>query len=166
MGIVTFHTGILFTTDPDWDLYVTGIPNHPVGFNPLTGVVETEWLQFTFTMNWKLFAPGTINVGAGTPICRIFPIPHVYEIEAEIKDLSDNPELAKNFEVNAMSRRTKTYEVNKSHKEGRDVGEVKLNNPSTEWEKHYYRGVDRDGKKQYNHQIRRDFPKFKEVNDE
>lgn len=165
MGIVTFHTGMIFVTDPGWDMYVTGIPNMPVSIYPLTGIVETDWLQFTFTMNWQLLAPGTFKLTAGTPICRIFPIPHDYEIDAVITDLSDNPELAKNYAISADTRRRKVADVRQAYAENRDVGDVKIGKPSTEWEKNYYRGVDRNGKKQYNHHVRRDFPPFKEKDD-
>lgn len=163
MGIVTFHTGLLFVTDPGWDMYVTGVPNQPVEFSPLTGIVETNWLEFTFTMNWKLPRPGTFTLKAGEAICRVFPIPHDYKIVATMVDISDNPELAKKFAVNAKSRNQKIADVKQAYAEGRDVGSVQLGNPSTEWEKYYYRGIDRDGNKQYNHHMRREFPPFKEV---
>ena len=53
-GILTFHLHALFQTDPGYDLMVSGPLNHlKDGIQPLSGVVETDWLPFTFTMNWK-----------------------------------------------------------------------------------------------------------------
>ena len=61
-GIVTFHTGHLFRTDPGWSVWTMGPPNEPKdGIYPLQGVVETEWLPFPFTMNWQMTRPGKVR---------------------------------------------------------------------------------------------------------
>ena len=53
-GILTFHVETLFRTEPGINLWVTGPVNRPKdGIYALTGVVETDWLPFTFTMNWR-----------------------------------------------------------------------------------------------------------------
>ncbi len=71
-GIVTFHTGYLFRTPPGWSMWVMGPPNHfKDGIQPLTGLVETDWLPFPFTMNWKFTRPGRIRFEKGEPFCFI-----------------------------------------------------------------------------------------------
>jgi hypothetical protein len=58
-GIVTFHLSYLFRTEPGWDLFATGPLNGGKdGIAPLTGVIETDWLPYPFTMNWQLTRPG------------------------------------------------------------------------------------------------------------
>jgi hypothetical protein len=52
-GIVTFSPPWLFRTPPGWDLYVKGPSNRwKVNCVPLEGIVETWWLNYTFTLNW------------------------------------------------------------------------------------------------------------------
>ena len=59
---LTFSSGYLFRTDPGIALWVRGIPNQPKdGIAPLDGLVETDWLDFTFTMNWQFTRPGSIT---------------------------------------------------------------------------------------------------------
>ena len=53
-GVLTFHINGLFRTPPGWNLWVGGSPNSPKdGIYPLTGVIETDWSPYTFTMNWR-----------------------------------------------------------------------------------------------------------------
>jgi hypothetical protein len=60
-GIVTFHTDYIFRTDDEWDLLATGPFNSlKDGIYPLTGIIESNWLPYTFTMNWQVTRPGTI----------------------------------------------------------------------------------------------------------
>jgi len=50
-GVLTFHVPFLFRTEPGYDLMVMGPINRPKdGIAPLTGIVETDWAPFTFTM--------------------------------------------------------------------------------------------------------------------
>jgi hypothetical protein len=71
-GILTFHTGYLFRTPPGWSMWCMGPPNHVKdGIQPLTGLVETDWLPFPFTMNWKFTRPGKVHFAKGEPFCFI-----------------------------------------------------------------------------------------------
>ncbi len=95
-GIITFHLSYLFRTEPGWNLLATGSFNGPKdGVAPLTGVIESDWLPYPFTMNWKLTRPGTIEFAEGEPVCMIFPLPHgsLQEVEPEIVDIRSAPEL-------------------------------------------------------------------------
>jgi hypothetical protein len=69
-GIVTFHTGHLFRTEPGWRVWAMGSPNDPKdGIYPLQGLIETEWLPFPFTMNWQMTRPGKVRFEKGEPFC-------------------------------------------------------------------------------------------------
>ena len=62
-GIVTFSPPWLFRTPPGWDLYLKGPSNRwKPNCVPLEGVIETWWLNYTFTLNWKLVQPGTVRI--------------------------------------------------------------------------------------------------------
>lgn len=71
-GVLTFHTGYLFRTKPGWSMWTGGPPNLPKdGIYPLTGLVETDWLPFPFTMNWLFTRPGRIRFEKNEPFCFI-----------------------------------------------------------------------------------------------
>ena len=58
-GVVTFHVNYLFKTEPGWDLLATGPFNRPKdNIAPLTGIMESDWLPYPFTMNWQVLRPG------------------------------------------------------------------------------------------------------------
>jgi Family of unknown function (DUF6065) len=95
-GIVTFHLSYLFRTEPGWNLFASGSLNAPKdGIAPLTGVIETDWLPYPFTMNWQMTRPGTVRFDKDEPICAVFPVPQgtLQEVEPEILNLEDDPEL-------------------------------------------------------------------------
>jgi hypothetical protein len=76
-GIVTFSPPWLFRTSPGWDLYVKGPSNRwKANCMPLEGVVETWWLNYTFTLNWKLIQPGTVTFFTGESLAQLMPVPH------------------------------------------------------------------------------------------
>jgi hypothetical protein len=69
-GVLTFHTGYLIRTAPGVSTLVRGAPNWPRhGITALEGLVETDWLPFSFTMNWMFTAPGKVTFRAGEPFC-------------------------------------------------------------------------------------------------
>jgi hypothetical protein len=76
-GIVTFSVPWLFRTPPGWDLYVKGPSNRwKANCAALEGVVETWWLNYTFTLNWKIVEPGTVGFAAGESLAQLVPVPH------------------------------------------------------------------------------------------
>ena len=96
-GIATFMPGHVFRTDPDWALWCRGSPNMcKDGLTPLEGLVETEWLPFTFTMNWRFTRPGTVEFRRGEPFCFVTPVPHVAmeAIRPRVMPLAADPQLA------------------------------------------------------------------------
>lgn len=106
-GTFTFHVGYVFRTDYPYGLYVTGSPNFPkANVVPLSGIVETFWLPFPFTMNWKFTQPGMVEFAAGDVFCHFFPV----DVEAfgnitpEIRSMSEDPELEAEYELWSQSR--------------------------------------------------------------
>lgn len=131
-GTLTWHTGYLFNTEHPYGMYVNGIPNNPKpNVIPLTGIVETYWLPFTFTMNWRFTQPGSFTMEIGEPYCQIFPIDMTVfdDLEPEIHSLEDNPELNKTYWEWNMSR----YDFLSKNR----LGHIK----NGEWQKNYFKGT-------------------------
>ncbi len=76
-GIVTFTPPWLFRTPKGWDLYAKGPSNRwKPNCTPLEGVIETWWLNYTFTLNWKLVEPGEVRFAPGESLGQLIPVPH------------------------------------------------------------------------------------------
>src|SRR4029077_20628852 len=94
-GIVTFNIPGIFRTPPGWNLWIGGSPTQPKdGIYPLTGVVETDWSPFTFTMNWRFTRPGqSVHFDAGEPFCFVFPVERGYldAIEPRLVSMENAP---------------------------------------------------------------------------
>jgi hypothetical protein len=100
-GVLTFQTHYLFRTEPATALWVRGSPNSPKdGIFPLDGIVETDWLDFTFTMNWIFTRPGRVTFEKGEPFCFITPVAYhgLDEVVPQIRPMASNPELAAAYE--------------------------------------------------------------------
>ncbi|QTN25683.1 hypothetical protein HZ992_12315 [Rhizobacter sp. AJA081-3] len=101
-GIFTFYVAVMFRSPPGHNLFVTGPLNEPRrGASPLSGIVETDWVEVNFTMNWKvteLNHPVTFH--KGEPFCTFFPYPRHYaeNFRPEIRLLSEEPELQVRYE--------------------------------------------------------------------
>lgn len=148
-GVLTFHIGGLFRSDPGYNLYVTGPVNHfKDGISPMTGIVETDWSPYTFTMNWKFTRYDyKVSFRKGEPICTIFPVPRalVEETEPVMTPLSSNPELQEQFQSWGKSRDA----FNAGLKSGDDDAMTQ------KWQKLYYSGKCPAGEQQFEpHQIK------------
>jgi Family of unknown function (DUF6065) len=101
-GILTFHTGYLFRTEPGVAIWARGAPNWPKdGIAPLDGVIETDWLPFTFTMNWQFTRPGRVVFEKDEPFCFITPIQYraLDSVEPEIVSIDQDPQLRERFQT-------------------------------------------------------------------
>lgn len=139
-GVLTFHTGWLFRTPPGWGLAVSGPPNWPKGgLMPLSGLVETEWLPFPFTMNWLFTHPGEVTFHKDEPLCFIQPVPHalLHTIQPVTLKLEDNPALAEQSRQWGENR----AEFLKNLTQG-DAQTVQQG-----WQRHYMHGKDATGSK-------------------
>ena len=135
---MTFHTGYLFQTEPGWHLLTTGSFNSPKdGITPLTGIIETDWLPYPFTMNWRLTRPGTVRFQKDEPFCHVFPVPaaSLETVEPEILDLDDDPEFADQY----AAWRGKRDEFMAAYRAG-DPATLKQ-----AWQKFYFHGTLSDG---------------------
>jgi len=106
-GVLTMHPQYLFRTPPGWGLLCSGSPNHiKDGIQPLTGLIETDWLPFPFTMNWLFTRPGRIRFEKGEPFCFIVPIEHrkAEAFEPVIRSLESNPNVQGQFDAWHRSR--------------------------------------------------------------
>jgi hypothetical protein len=95
-GIVSFYLSYLFRTEPEWNLLATGPFNRPKdGIAPLTGVIETNWLPYPFTMNWQMTRRGKVRFEKDEPLCVVFPVRvrAVLDTHPEIRNLADEPSL-------------------------------------------------------------------------
>jgi len=133
-GILTWTLPYLFRTPPGYNLLVRGPANWPRdGIAPLEGIIETDWAESTFTMNWKLTRPNhTVTFNAGDPIAMILPQARG-ELELfrpEIQDIANHPELREAYEKWADLRRRFNDDLHKVDSEARKQG----------WQKHYAQG--------------------------
>jgi Family of unknown function (DUF6065) len=132
-GVVTFHTGYLFRTEPGWNLFTSGPFNEPKdGIYPLTGLIETDWLPYPFTMNWQLTRPGEVRFERGEPFCHVFPVPQALldEVQPEIVSLDSDQELKRQYEVFRDQRRGFMAKFN-----AKDPETLKQ-----AWQRYYFRG--------------------------
>ena len=101
-GVVTFPTGYMFRTPPGWSMWVMGPPNQiKDGIQPLAGVVETDWLPFPFTMNWRFTAPGRVRFERGEPFCffTLVEDKKLEEVDVVFRSLDANPDLKAQYEA-------------------------------------------------------------------
>ena len=99
-GTFTWHTGYVFKTEYPYALYVTGAPNYPKpNVIPLSGIVETSWLPFSFTINWRFTQPGEVIIEKDEPICQIFPVDiTLFDYTTpEIRTLEEDDEFFKEY---------------------------------------------------------------------
>jgi hypothetical protein len=133
-GIVTLQIMHLITTPPGYNLYVTGMPNHiKKNITALTGVIETDWSPYTFTMNWQITEPNyDIVFEPGEPICWFFPVQRTLfdDFNYEHRNLAENPTLQENFYLFQTNR------MNHKYSQSYNKGDYELN---------YFRGQMPDG---------------------
>ncbi|MEZ6024457.1 MAG: DUF6065 family protein [Hyphomonadaceae bacterium] len=137
-GVITFHHGWHFKTEPGWDLWIGGPPNTiKHGIAPLTGIIETYWLPQPFTMNWRFTAPGTVRFEKDESFALIMPVPHsaIDDVEPVIEHLQDNPEDMAATKSWLESRRDW---IRRKEEGGPDA-------PTDQWQRHYFQGVNADG---------------------
>jgi hypothetical protein len=106
-AVLTFHTGYLFRTPPGWSVWTSGPPNLPKdGIYPLTGLVETDWLPFPFTMNWIFTRPGRIRFEKNEPFCFITLVQQkpLDAVEPVRRSLAGDPAFNKQYEAWRNSR--------------------------------------------------------------
>ena len=139
MASCTFHLPCLFRTEPGAELMVQGPINRPKdGIAALSGIIETDWSPYSFTMNWMFTRPGTpVRFEKGEPYCHIFPVRcgELESMQPELRLLSDDPELKRQHDAWTASRASFNIDLKRP---GSDA-------QSEKWQKLYYRGLDPQG---------------------
>ncbi len=134
-GTITFHIAGLFRTSPGWNLWIGGAPNEAKdGIAPLSGLIETDWSPYSFTMNWRFTRPGHwVRFEPGETICFFFPVERglAEAVVPRIRAIDEAPALKSEFE--AWSRSRDAFQARM-----RDAPPAQ---PSEKWQKLYYRGV-------------------------
>lgn len=110
---LTFHPDFVIQTPENYSLYIRGIPNYSKpGIFPLDAIVETDWLPFTFTYNFKITTPGIYDFKKGEPLFAFFPIERntveAFDLEEIWIEENPNPDFAidfKAFERHAVDRK-------------------------------------------------------------
>jgi hypothetical protein len=155
-GVLTFHVNCLFRTEPQCQLFVTGPFNAPKdAIQALSGVIETDWSHYTFTMNWKFtraFTP--IRFEKGEPICTIFPtsLSALEAVEPEIRELQQTEPAIWQAYLDWQAGRN-------SFNEGLQKHDPKYVEEG--WQRGYFRGVGPDGAPVESHKTKlrlKDFP--------
>jgi Family of unknown function (DUF6065) len=134
-GILTFHIPCLFQTEPGFNIMVQGPINRPKdSIAPLSGVIETDWAPYSFTMNWMFTRPGAaVRFEKDEPYCHVLPVRRG-ELEAfvpQVRSLSDNPDLKKDYEAWRSGRRDFLTDLQREDSTARDEG----------WQRSYFRGA-------------------------
>jgi hypothetical protein len=139
-GVITFHIEGLFRTPPGWNIWVGGSPNRSKdGIQALSGIVEADWSPFTFTMNWRFTRPDEwVRFEPMEPIAFFFPVERgaIEAFRPRFEPIDSDPRSREGFA--AWSRARDAFHQQMRH-----------NAPATgseKWQKHYYRGVDVDGR--------------------
>lgn len=108
-GIVTWVIPYLFRTSAGFNLLARGPANSVKdGVAPLEGLVETDWLPYPFTMNWKVTRPfQKIKFDKDEPICMLVPSQRgeVESFEPEVRNLNSVPELHASYSAWHHERR-------------------------------------------------------------
>lgn len=108
-GTLTFGPGCILRTENPCQLFVTGplnVVKHGIG--ALSAIVETSWLTFPFTMNWRFTAPNTtVRFEEGEPFCHFFPLVPtlIDEVRPEWRDLGSDPVLWRQYHEYRLARR-------------------------------------------------------------
>jgi hypothetical protein len=153
-GVITFTIPFLFRTPPGINLWVKGPANAiKDGVQALEGVVETDWLASTFTMNWKITRECEwVRFDKDEPFCMLVPVPRglAETLVPRRVAIESNPDLQAHYRAWEASRKGFIEGL-----EGRDPEAVKRG-----WQKDYFQGRTPEGKPFTGHQTRLDVKEF------
>ena len=90
-GILTIIFPLTLKTPPGVNLMTIAPPNFPLpGLSPMTGVVESDNIRFSFTLNIKVDIPNIkIIIEPNTPLIGMIPIPRYFCDSFELKSAYD-----------------------------------------------------------------------------
>jgi LPS sulfotransferase NodH len=159
-GILTFNLEYLFRTPPGINLHVRGPANMPKdGIFALEGIVETDWSEATFTMNWKFTRPNhTVVFEADEPIAMLTPVVRgkAETFTAEIRDLDEDSKLAAGYREWANSRSSFNEGLKNDNSVEKKAG----------WQRHYLSGETVSQTKATSHQTSLTLAEFQDKRSE
>jgi hypothetical protein len=164
-GILTFNLGVIISTCPGYDLWVTGPVNEfKDGIQAMSAIIETYWMPFMFTMNWKFTRPNLkVRFEKGEPFCFFFPIEHrlLDRFNPTFKQISEDSDLEKQYTI-ARGKRSFITVLKKV--KGKEVSELKeKDRMRLTWQGWYMRGEMPDGTEEVvDHQKRVKLKPFKD----
>lgn len=133
-GILTFPIHALIRTSPGYDIWISGPPNRPKdGIYPLSGVIETDWSPYGFTMNWRMTRIGQrVHFEKGEPIAAFFLIPRGLQerVEPRFEMADADDPVQRDHAIWAGSRKNFIQDL---PVEGTDANRAK-------WQKAYFQG--------------------------
>lgn len=137
-GVLTFHISQLFRTPPGTQLMVTGPMNSPKdGIYAMSGIIETDWSHYTFTMNWVMTRPFfPIRFEKGEPFAHIFPvnISALEQLEPVFVPIDNEPKLKAAYDEFHRSRQAFNEDLNVPDSQA----------AKEKWQKGYFRGKGSD----------------------
>lgn len=137
-GVLTFEMGFLLRTPPGWNIFLTAPLNQPKdAIAGLSGVIETDWSPYSFTMNWRFTRAGEVRFEPGETIAHLFPVRRdLFErIEPELRSIHADPKAEQQMAIWRESRAD--FAGRLKQREASAVEE--------KWQKGYYRGQMPDG---------------------
>ena len=100
-GIITFNPLLIFRTPPGYDLWVGGTPNEAKdAIAPLTAIVETDWMPFTFSMSWRFTRKNQwVRFARGDAFCFVMPVKReaIEDFTPLLRPLSADPQLMQTY---------------------------------------------------------------------
>ena len=141
-GIITWNTPFLFRTRPKGSrLLVCGPANvFKANAHPLTGIIESDWMSMSFTMNWKIMiAHYPVRFDAGEPLFQAIPLvsnacADLEEAAVTYQRLGDCPEMLHAY--------NEWHHARRRFHEQKARGEVHPDG----WQKDYFQGRDLAGR--------------------
>ncbi|HUA35829.1 MAG TPA: DUF6065 family protein [Candidatus Binataceae bacterium] len=138
-GVLTFDVSYIFRTQMDFHLLVSGPANQfKDGIAPMTAVIETDWLPYTFTMNYRFTRPGEVYWRAGEAYAQICLVRAGIQqsVQPVVRRLEDDAKLAADHGA-WRERRTRMRER---------LAAGDANALSVPWDKDYFAGRYADGR--------------------
>ena len=123
------------------------------GVQALEGVVETDWLASTFTMNWKMTRICEwVRFEKGEPFCMLVPVPRglIEKLVPKRVPIAANPELQKQYQAWENSRKGFLIGLKERDPDAMQRG----------WQKDYFQGKTPDGQEFHEHQTRLEVREF------
>lgn len=111
-AVLTLQVDFIIQTPENYSTYVRGIPNKDYQMlKPLDAIIETDWLPFTFTYNFKFMDIGTISFKKDEPLFSFFPIERntIENFNIRSTDIKNNKILHSDYLEYAKSRESMFY---------------------------------------------------------